>query len=55
MSHPVATREYGNESEPKSPREKAISRKMKAFGSEYNRKSIKRMMKKGKDYQLKHF
>ncbi len=30
MSHPVPGREYGNESEPKSPREKAIARKIKS-------------------------
>lgn len=42
------------EREAKSPKGKAIS-KVKAFGSEHNRKSIKRLLKKSKEYRIKHF
>lgn len=66
MSHPDTTHDRSNERSddskfaPKkghSPKSKALSHKIdgKAFGQDYNRKSLKRMMKKSINYRLKHF
>lgn len=40
-----------------TPQEKALkgNREPKPFGSEYNRKEIKRTLKKSKNYRIKHF
>lgn len=42
---------WAKREEPSSAKGKAI----KAFGSEYSRKSNKRLMKKSKNYRIKHF
>ena len=62
MSHPNPSHDPQSEypSDNYSPvskksKHKALSGKIKGFGSEYNRKGIKRLLKKSVKYRLKHF
>ena len=60
MSHPNPHHDPENEYPsddfvPQSPKAKALSSKIKGFGSEHKPKSLKRLLKKSRAYRIKHF